>query len=43
MTFGLGVGFLWIQVCILFFLFAMVVLGLVSSVLSQEFGWEERL
>ena len=24
-------------------LFAFVVLGLVSSVLSQEFGWEERL
>ena len=24
-------------------LFAIVVLGLVSSVLSQEIGWEERL
>jgi len=26
-----------------FVLFGFVVLGLVSSVLSQEIGWEERL
>ena len=29
--------------CFVFVLFAVVVLGLVYSVLSQDIGWEERL
>ena len=36
--------FFWFSLdCFVLVLFAFVVLGLVSSVLCQEIGWEERL
>jgi len=45
--FGLGLVFVFrfniLCFCVVFVLPAFVVLGLVSSVLHQEIGWEERL
>ena len=39
-----GLGLLFICFCLfVLWLFALVVLGLVSSLLSQEMGWKEHL
>jgi len=43
LTVALGLRFLYIFAFCFFALFAFVLLDLVSSVLSQETGWEERL
>jgi len=41
--FSIGVFFCFSLDDFVLMLFAIVVLGLVSSVLCQEIGWEERL
>jgi len=44
LRFSILCAFFWFSLdCFVLVLFAFVVSGLVSSVLCQEIGWEERL